>query len=162
MSTRTIIIFILLVGVVFFILQYNGSGLTKNSNLNIKISTEQISSTQMSKVVYSHETIPNIKFIEVELTEEQIRNIADWINTVPTSSIKELNHIPSNISAGIVFRLKSKKEIRIQYDLEGIFITRTDIKSTQVMYSIYQDNLKHFFDEQLKGFYFEQDRLNNS
>lgn len=161
-SLRTIITFIILVGVVYFIFQYNGNSRINNSNLNKKIIVDQVRSTQMSKVVYSRVTSPNIKFIDIDLTEEQIREIADWINSVPNSSIDELNHTPLNISAGIVFRLKSNKEILIQYDLENIYITRTDIKRSQVMYSINEKNLKNFFNEQLKGFYFGQDKVTES
>jgi len=153
---------ILLIGVLYFMFQYDGNSLVNNLNLNKEINVNQISSTQMSKAVYSHVTSPNIKFIDVELTEKQIKDITEWINSVPSSSIRKLNHTPSNISAGIVFRLKWNKEIRIQYDLDNIFITRTDITRNQVMYSIIQEQLKNFFDEQLKGFYFGQDNLKGS
>ncbi|QOS78507.1 hypothetical protein JNUCC31_27995 [Paenibacillus sp. JNUCC31] len=46
---------------------------------------------------------------------------------MPDSSIIELQETPSNISAGIAFRLHSRKDITIQYDLEKIYITRTDL-----------------------------------
>ncbi len=129
------------------------------NNINKEIMISDISNVQMSKVVYSRDTIPNIQFIDIELTEEQVENIVEWINTVPQSAINELNQIPSNISAGIVFQLKRNKEIRIQYDLEDIFISRTDVGRSQLKYSIIQDQLKLFFDEQLKGFYFGKDKV---
>ncbi|OZB96185.1 hypothetical protein CJP46_09750 [Paenibacillus sp. XY044] len=126
---------------------------------NRSISVNEIVSTEMSKVVYSRDTTPNINFVDIKLTNAQIRSIAEWINSVPDSSVIKMNQIPPNISAGIVFRLKANKEVRIQYDLEKIFITRTDVKNAQ-MYSIEQEELKNFFDQQLKGFYFGNDSVN--
>lgn len=131
-----------------------------NKPINKEISVDQLDDTRMSKAVYSYEPTPNITFVDIELTDEQINNIIGWINAVPKSSIVELNQIPSNISAGIVFGLHSRKEIRVQYDLEKIYVTRTDVKNKQVKYAIVQDDLKAFFDEQLKGFYFGKDKVN--
>ncbi|MNE43529.1 hypothetical protein D3C80_1377080 [compost metagenome] len=48
------------------------------------------------------------------------------------------------------------------YDLEKIYITRTDIKYKPVVYSINQRELKQFFDTQLKGFYFGEDKVRES
>lgn len=129
------------------------------------IQIKQISSTEMSKAVYTKEgTGAFVNWVDIKLRQDEVENIANWINSVPESEIIELNQIPSNksISAGIVFRLKNNKEIRIQYDLEKIYITRTDIKNSQVVYSINQGELMNFFDTQLKGFYFGEDKVRNS
>ncbi|WP_379391529.1 hypothetical protein [Paenibacillus lentus] len=119
----------------------------------------------MSKAVYTKEgTGAIVNWVDIKLRQDEVENIANWINSVPESEIIELNQIPSNksISAGIVFRLKNNKEIRIQYDLEKIYITRTDQKNSQVVYSINQGELMNFFDTQLKGFYFGEDKVRNS
>lgn len=129
------------------------------------IQIKQILSTEMSKAVYTKEgTGAFVNWVDIKLRQDEVENIANWINSVPKSEIIELNQIPSNksISAGIVFRLKNNKEIRIQYDLEKIYITRTDIKNSQVVYSINQGELMNFFDTQLKGFYFGEDKVRNS
>lgn len=135
---------------------------TSESILNKKIQVKLISSTEMSKAVYTREGFGAfINWIDINLSQEEINNIATWINSVYESDITELDNIPSNksISAGIVFRLKGNKEIRIQYDFEKIYITRTDIKNKQVIYSINQEELKNFFDKHLKGFYFGEDKV---
>lgn len=129
------------------------------------IQIKQILSTEMSKAVYTKEgTGAFVNWVDIKLRQDEVENIANWINSVPESEIIELNQIPSNksISAGIVFRLKNNKEIRIQYDLEKIYITRTDIKNSPVVYSINQGELMNFFDTQLKGFYFGEDKVRNS
>ncbi|MNI75322.1 hypothetical protein D3C73_1314620 [compost metagenome] len=130
-----------------------------------EIQIQQISSTKMSKAVYTKKgTGAFINWVDINLGPDDIKNIANWINSVPESEIVELNQIPTNtsISAGIVFRFKYNKEIRIQYDLEKIYITRTDIKYKPVVYSINQRELKQFFDTQLKGFYFGEDKVRES
>lgn len=87
----------------------------------------------MSKAVYTKEgTGAFINWVDIKLKQDEVENIASWINSVPESEIIELNQIPSNISAGIVFRLKTDKEIRIQYDLEKIYITRTNLKKAKL------------------------------
>lgn len=116
----------------------------------------------MSKAVYTKEgSGAFINWVDIKLRQDEVENIANWINSVPEPEIIELNQIPSNksISAGIVFRLKTNKEIRIQYDLEKIYITRTDLKKSHVVYSINKEELKNFFDTQLKGFYFGEDKV---
>ncbi|MFD3258107.1 hypothetical protein ACE3MQ_05795 [Paenibacillus lentus] len=136
------------------------------SKLSLKdIQIKQILSSEMSKAVYTKEgTGAIVNWVDIKLRQDEVENIANWINSVPESEIIELNQIPSNksISAGIVFRLKNNKEIRIQYDLEKIYITRTDQKNSQVVYSINQGELMNFFDTQLKGFYFGEDKVRNS
>lgn len=154
---KTLIITLLLLLVAYYSYQYLNQ---ENEQLNKEISIDQIKSTQMTKAVYSHKT-PNITFVDIKLTDEQINQIVGWINSVPESSIIELHQTPSNISAGIAFRLHSRRDITIQYDLEKIYITRTDIKNKQVKYSIVQNDLKSFFNEQLKGFYYGKDKLND-
>ncbi|WP_289355094.1 hypothetical protein [Paenibacillus sp. S-12] len=132
------------------------------NNVTSEIQIKQIASTEMSKAVYTKEgTGAFINWVDIKLRQDEVENIANWINSVPDSEIIELNQIPSNtsISSGIVFRLKTNKEIRIQYDLEKIYITRTDLKKSQVVYSINQGELKNFFDTQLKGFYFGEDKV---
>lgn len=135
------------------------------SKLNKEIQVKQISSTEMSKAQYIRKgSGAFIDWIRVELNQNEINNIVNWINSVPDSDIIELIQIPSNtsISTGIVFRLKTRKEIRIQFDLEKIYITRTDIRTGQVIYTINQEDLKNFFDKQLKGFYFGEDKVKKS
>ncbi|WP_242615168.1 hypothetical protein [Paenibacillus solani] len=135
------------------------------SKLNKEIQVKQISSTEMSKAQYTRKgSAAYIDWIRVELDQNDINNIVNWVNSVPDSDIIELKQIPSNtsISAGIVFRLKTRKEIRIQYDLEKIYITRTNIRTGQVIYTINQEDLKNFFDKQLKGFYFGEDKVEES
>jgi hypothetical protein len=133
------------------------------TKLNKEIQVKKISSTEMSKVQYTSNGLGGayIDWIKVELNQNEINNIVNWINSASDSDITELNQIPSNtsISAGIVFRLKTSKEIRIQYDLENIYITRTDIRSGRVINIINQENLRNFFDDQLKGFYFGEDKV---
>lgn len=133
-----------------------------SNNVTKEIQIKQIASTEMSKAVYTkEESGAFINWVDIKLRQDEVENIANWINSVPESEIIELNQIPSNksINAGIVFKLKTNKEIRIQYDLEKIYITRTDLKKSQVVYSINQEELKKFFDTQLKGFYFGEDKV---
>ncbi|WP_456290049.1 hypothetical protein M1D70_13000 [Paenibacillus sp. AK002] len=135
------------------------------SNLNKEIQVKQISSTEMSKALYTRKgSGAYIDWIDVELNQDEINNIVNWINSVPESDRVALKQIPANtsISAGIVFKLKPGREIRIQYDLEKIYITRTDIWTRQMIYTIDQENLRDFFDQQLKGFYFGEDKVNKS
>ncbi|WMT39685.1 hypothetical protein RE628_20105 [Paenibacillus sp. D2_2] len=139
------------------------NNLMSKTKLNKEIQAKKISSAEMSKVQYTSNGSGGayIDWIKVELNQNEINNIVDWINSASASDITELNQIPSNtsISAGIVFRLNTRKEIRIQYDLENIYITRTDIRFGRVIYIINQENLKDFFDKQLKGFYFGEDKV---
>lgn len=154
-SIKAIIILIFLLGVIYLLF-------VDLNNVTREIQIKQIASTEMSKAVYTKEgTGAFINWVDIKLRQDEVENIANWINSVPDSEIIELNQIPSNtsISAGVVFRLKSNKEIRIQYDLEKIYITRTDLKKSQVVYSINQGELKKFFDTQLKGFYFGEDKV---
>jgi len=156
------VILILLIGVVYFFLRDLNSFPSK---LSKEIQIKQIVSTEMSKVKYTREgQMASINWIDVDLSQKDIHNIVNWINSVPDSDIIEIDQVPANtsISAGIVFRLKAKKEIRIQYDLEKIYITRTDIRTGQVLYTINQEDLRDFFDKQLKGFYFGEDKVNIS
>ncbi len=154
-SIKAIIILIFLLGVTYLLF-------VDLNNVTSEIQIKQIASTEMSKAVYTKEgTGAFINWVDIKLRQDEVENIANWINSVPDSEIIELNQIPSNtsISSGIVFRLKTNKEIRIQYDLEKIYITRTDLKKSQVVYSINQGELKNFFDTQLKGFYFGEDKV---
>ncbi|WP_246021054.1 hypothetical protein [Paenibacillus lentus] len=132
------------------------------SKLNKKIQVKQVAKTEMFKALYiRNESGVFVDWIKVELSEVDINNIVNWINSVPDSDVIELNQMQSNtnISTGIVFRLKDRNEIRIQYDLERIYITRTDVRTDQVIYTITQKNLKEFLDKQLKGFYFGEDKV---
>lgn len=163
-SRRTFIILILVTGTLYFFLGDMNSFMSK-SKLNKEIQVKQISSTEMCKAQYTRKgPAAYIDWIRVELDQNEINNIVNWVNSVPDSDIIELKQIPSNtsISAGIVFRLKTRKEIRIQYDLEKIYITRTNIRTGQVIYTIKQEGLKNFFDKQLKGFYFGEDKVEKS
>lgn len=163
-NRRTLIVLILVIGAVYFVLG-DMNGFMSKSNLNKEIQVKQISSTEMSKARYTRKgSGAYIDWIDVELNQDEINNIVNWINSVPDSDRIALNQIPSNtsISAGIVFRLKTGREIRIQYDLEKIYITRTDIWTGQMIYTIDQENLRDFFDQQLKGFYFGEDKVNKS
>ena len=160
-SARSFIILIVLIGVIYFLL-VDVNNNSSEPNLNTKIQVKLISSTEMSKAVYTRQGNGTfINWVDINLSQEEIENIVTWINSVSGSEITELDHIPPNlsISAGIVFRLKTNKEIRIQYDLEKIYITRTDIKNKQVIYSINQEELKNFFDKHLKGFHFGEDKV---
>lgn len=117
----------------------------------------------MSRAVYSKNDLGSqINFEDIKLSQEQIENIISWLNNTPESAITIMEETPSNISAGIVIKLKSSKEIRIHYDLEKIYITRTDINMRMVKYSIEQEQLKGFLDVMLKGFYFGKDNLKDS
>lgn len=163
-NRRTFIILILVTGTLYFFLGDMGNYMSK-TKLNKEILVHQISSTDMSKAQYTRKgSGAFIDWIRVNLNQNEINNVVNWINSVSDSDIIELKQIPSNtsISAGIVFRLKNRKEIRIQYDLEKIYITRTDIRTGQVVYTINQDDLKSFFDKQLKGFYFGEDKVEKS
>lgn len=162
-SARAFIILIFIGAIYFLFIDLNNP--TSKSSLNKKIQVTHISSTEMSKAVYtSVRGGAYISWEDINLSQDEINNITTWINSVSESEITELNQIPSNISisAGIVFRLKNNKEIRIQYDLEKIYITRTDIQNSRVIYSINQEKLKDFFDKQLKGFYFGEDKVKDS
>lgn len=163
-NRRTLIVLILVIGAVYFVLG-DMNGFMSKSNLNKEIQVKQISSTEMSKARYTRKgSGAYIDWIDVELNQDEINNIVNWINSVPESDRVVLNQIPANtsISAGIVFKLKAGREIRIQYDLEKIYITRTDIWTRQMIYTIDQENLRDFFDQQLKGFYFGEDKVNKS
>lgn len=163
-NRRTLLVLILVIGAVYFVLG-DMNGFMSKSNLNKEIQVKQISSTEMSKALYTRKgSGAYIDWIDVELNQDEINNIVNWINSVPESDRVALNQIPANtsISAGIVFKLKAGKEIRIQYDLEKIYITRTDIWTRQMIYTIDQENLRDFFDQQLKGFYFGEDKVNKS
>ncbi|MCR8656701.1 hypothetical protein [Paenibacillus endoradicis] len=130
--------------------------------LDKEIQLKQISKTEMSKRVYSKTGgIGYVSTEEIILNEEEIKNIIYWINPVSESEVTELKQIPNNtsISAGIIIGLEANKEIRIQYDLEKIYITRTDIKGKGILYTIDKKELKSFFNEKLKGFYFGEDNI---
>lgn len=163
-NRRTLLVLILVIGAVYFVLG-DMNGFMSKSNLNKEIQVKLISSTEMSKARYTRKgSGAYIDWIDVELNQDEINNIVNWINSVPDSDRIALKQIPSNtsISAGIVFKLKAGKEIRIQYDLEKIYITKTDIWTRQMIYTIDQENLRDFFDQQLKGFYFGEDKVNKS
>ncbi|MDT8976616.1 hypothetical protein RQP50_10215 [Paenibacillus sp. chi10] len=154
-SLKAIIIPIVLLGGIYL-------WFVDSDNVTKEIQIKQIASTEMSKAVYTKEgSGAFINWVDIKLGQDEVENIANWINSVPESEIIELNQIPSNksINAGIVFKLKINKEIRIQYDLEKIYITRTDLKKSHVVYAINQEELKNFFDTQLKGFYFGEDKV---
>jgi hypothetical protein len=130
-----------------------------------KIQTNQILNIEMEKKVYT--TAAGMGYISSEnimLADEEIDNIVSWVNSVSESDILVMNQMPKNtsISTGIVLKLKFNKEIRIQYDLETIYITRTDIKGKRILYSIEQNDLKSFFDEKLQGFYFGEDTVQSN
>jgi len=130
-----------------------------------KILIKEISHVEMSKQVYSKAGgVSYITSEDIKLTEEEIENVVNWINSVSESEVMEMEQLPNNtsISAGIIIGLKFNKEIRIQYDLEKTYITRTDIKGKRILYSIDQKELKSFFNEKLKGFYYGEDTINVS
>lgn len=158
---RAFIIFLLaIVTLYIFLIEMNN--FMSESKLNKKIQVKQVAKTEMFKALYiRNESGVFVDWIKVELSEVDINNIVNWINSVPDSDVIELNQMQSNtsISTGIVFRLKDRNEIRIQYDLERIYITRTDVRTDQVIYTITQKNLKEFLDKQLKGFYFGEDKV---
>lgn len=139
----------------------NVTGKSGLRHLHIK----QISSTEMLKVEYKQKGDGAfINWIDVELSQDDIRRIVSWINSVPESEMMKVNRIPPNssISAGISFKLKMNTELLIQYDLETIYVTTTDFINRQAIYSIHQGDLKGFFDAQLKGFYFGEDKVKGS
>ncbi|AZK49129.1 hypothetical protein EIM92_18675 [Paenibacillus lentus] len=152
----------LLAIVTLYIFLIEMNNFMSESKLNKKIQVKQVAKTEMFKALYiRNESGVFVDWIKVELSEVDINNIVNWINSVPDSDVIELNQMQSNtnISTGIVFRLKDRNEIRIQYDLERIYITRTDVRTDQVIYTITQKNLKEFLDKQLKGFYFGEDKV---
>ena len=113
-------ILILVIGTLYFVLG-DMNGFMSKSNLNKEIQVKQISSTEMSKARYTRKgSGAYIDWIDVELNQDEIINIVNWINSVPESDRVALKQIPPNTSirAGIVFKLKPGREIRIQYDLE--------------------------------------------
>ncbi|MEJ8302724.1 hypothetical protein [Saccharibacillus sacchari] len=125
-----------------------------------QVSTKQITNTEMGRSVYSQKNgIAFIEFEDIPLDQQQINNIIGWINDAPESAITLMDDIPSNISAGIVFTVKPNKEVRIQYDLDQVYVTRTDVNRDGLRYSIEQEELKNFFDEKLQGFYFGADTV---
>jgi len=140
------------------ILQFNQHADPLSSIMNRPIDVEKISSTEMGRYVYSNQNGAGfVEFEYIPLDTQQIDNIATWINEAPESAITMLDNMPSNISAGIVFKVKSNKEVRIQYNRDKVYVTRTDVNRQMLRYSIEQAELQNFFDEQLKGSYLGED-----
>ena len=161
---RGIVLLSLLIGVIYFLFVFNNE-YTVNHISEKEIKIKQITYTEMSKKVYSRTGgIGYISTEDIILTEEEIENIIYWIQSVSESEVTEMKQIPINtsISSGIIIGLKKNKEIRIQYDLENIYITRTDIKGKRILYSIDQKEFKRFFNEKLRGFYFGEDTVKSS
>ncbi|GIP32994.1 hypothetical protein [Paenibacillus sp. J2TS4] len=72
--------------------------------------------------------------------------------SVSADGIREVQQVNPALSAGIVFNLKSSAEVRIQYDKEDVYVTRTD-KTGQKKYIVESAVLKEFFDNKLKLFH---------
>ncbi|WP_051507149.1 hypothetical protein [Saccharibacillus sacchari] len=145
---------------VLAILQFNQNADPVGSIMNRPVDVEKISSTEMGRYVYSNQNGAGfVQFEDIPLDTQQIDNIATWINEAPESAITMLDTMPSDISAGIVFKVKSNKEVRIQYNRDKVYVTRTDVNRQMLRYSIEQAELKNFFDEQLKGSYFGEDAV---
>lgn len=146
---------------VLMILQFNQNADPVGSIMNRPVDIENISGTEMERAVYSY--LPaggaHVRFEDIHLNPDQINEITGWLNTAPESAITMLDNMPSDISAGIVFKVKSNKEVRIQYNRDKVYVTRTDVNRQMLRYSIEQAELKNFFDEQLKGSYFGEDTV---
>ncbi|MFC4777350.1 hypothetical protein ACFO9Q_11200 [Paenibacillus sp. GCM10023252] len=159
-NQKQLLLFVLCVAVVLFCMDYEQNSLWSNDNINKPIQIREISTTKMQKAVYTSDGDgARIKFEDIDLTHDEILRIVQWINLSPKADISKLVAVPANISMGIVIRMKSKREVRIQYNLESIFITKIDAIKGQVQYSIKQPKLKEYFDQHLKGFYFGQDMV---
>lgn len=147
---RRILVFVFVAGVIYLLLIHK-------LDLNKAISINQITSTEMSKAVYANEGKGvQISFENVELSHEDVSQIVDWINATPESAktrLKEDRFAPS-IRVGVILKFKWNNEIRIQYDCEKIYITRTGVAGRELKYSMDQHELKNFLDEHLKGTYF--------
>ncbi|MNW55922.1 hypothetical protein D3C74_336140 [compost metagenome] len=111
--------------------------------LHQKLDKSKIESIRMSKVVLQKSTF---KHIDIELKDDQKQKIINIFNSVTQESVNSMNTINSNISSGIVIRLKNKSEVRIQYDKKDIYVTRGE-----VMYTVEDNNLKEIFDNELKN-----------
>ncbi len=142
------------------IFQFNQNTDPVGAIMNRPVDVEKISSSEMGRSVYSHKNGAGfIEFEDIPLDQQQIKHITSWINEAPESAITMIDGVPSNISAGIVLKVKSNREVRIQYDLDKIYVTRTDMNRDGLRYSIEQAELKNFFDEKLEGFYFGEDTV---
>lgn len=160
---RSFVILLILIGAISLVFAglSNVTGKASLRPLHIK----HISSTEMLKVTYTKKgNGVFINWIDVELSQTEIERIVSWINSVPESEMRKVNQIPPNssISAGISFKLKMNTELLIQYDLEKIYVTTTDFFNRQAIFSIHQGDLEGFFDAQLKGFYFGEDKVKES
>lgn len=80
-------ILILLIGVVYFLTHALNSFPSK---LFKEIQLKQIVSTEMSKVKYTREgQMASINWIDVDLSQNDIHNIVNWINSVPDSDYRD-------------------------------------------------------------------------
>ncbi|RJE90265.1 hypothetical protein D3P07_08650 [Paenibacillus sp. 1011MAR3C5] len=119
------------------------------------ISADQIQGVQMSKAVYTDKDAgASVHFERLELGEEEVGKLVEWINSVPDSDITEVQSFTGSIKAAITLTITPAKTIRIQYVKDHIYIERTDTRYYPVKYMIKHSELKDFFDDYLKGFYF--------
>ncbi|WP_027091180.1 hypothetical protein [Cohnella thermotolerans] len=116
--------------------------------LNKEIASNEVVKVNMTKWILDGVTW---KQEDVNLSQEEINQIRSWINSVPTNRIREVQVVNPNISAGIVFELKSNAEIRIQYDKKDIYITRNDLNSDykQTKYVVEGTQLNDFFENKM-------------
>jgi molybdopterin-biosynthesis enzyme MoeA-like protein len=128
------------------VIRHSKQKLPKNE-LHKTISADEIVKVSMGKWVYGD---VGVEHVEVELSPEDMNNVRTWFNSVPDDRIQEVGYVNPNLAAGIVFELKSNAEVRIQYDNNDVYVTRTEPKlDSQVMYVVDYAELKSFFDEKL-------------
>ncbi|WP_211748614.1 hypothetical protein [Paenibacillus sp. Marseille-Q4541] len=118
---------------------------------------ENIKNFEMTKVMYTRgDGGVKVYFTDVNLQQDEVRNITDWLNAASDLEKVPISSIPGSISSGIRLYLKPAGEVLIQYNRENIYITRTGVFNKEVRYIDNNVEFKQFFDKHLEGSFLGQ------
>ncbi|NGZ76948.1 hypothetical protein [Saccharibacillus alkalitolerans] len=123
------------------------------------LSADDVAASKMSKAVYHKESLGGsdavrIEFVDVDLTKEQSDELLSRIGKQKFSVRSHMENIPGSVRAAVMFELPFNRELRIQYNGDQVYLTRTNAWGRVDRTAIEQDDLRRFFDEQLAGAFY--------
>ena len=147
-KSLAIILGIVILGLVLLFLYDREKSIEEPVILHKEIAANEVVKVNMTKWVLDGVTW---KQKDVELNQQEVNQIRSWFNSVPTNMIREVQNVNPNLSAGIMFEIKSNAKVLIQYDKKDIYVTRNDLKSdySQTKYVVDGSELNDFFDNKL-------------
>jgi hypothetical protein len=100
----------------------NGEGMQEQTGPLPLLRYEHIAKISAGKTGFEQPGDSTIRFLEISLEQDQIERIIEWYNDVASERhewLADADGQRASIKSGIVFRLDTRGEVRIQYTSSG-------------------------------------------